>query len=239
LSDAPNLPFGHNTLKLRAVFIPDGAQVSMSGITRVVGFDPVFIRAVRVPPGGAPPGYPFEVIGQATFTPDSDDQGRSTGTGSALAGMQDDPVAPGHRTPRQPPGSGLPMAGPASPWTTGNGVADNGQASDVRRPRRGVRSTQANFGAAVPTPHLDTSHDAIDAAVRALRLKPSDPAVPIFADRITMAGSPSLSSPAASQPDSTQPVSSSAARQTFEGDATSYNLVGTRPQVERPSIPQR
>ena len=193
LSDDPNLPFGHNTLKIRAVFIPDGAQVSMSDITRVVGFDPVFIRAVRVPPGGAPPGYPYEIIGQATFIPDGDDQERSTGTGSPLSRMRDDAVLPGNPMPQQPRGSGSPFASTAGPWAPATDAAGGNASSGGRAPRRGVRSAQANFSAAVPTPHLDTSHDAIDAAVSALSVRPTNWGYPSAASLAAPATEPGIS----------------------------------------------
>lgn len=168
MSDDPNLPFGHNTLKIRAVFIPDGAQVSMSDITRVVGFDPVLIRAVWVPPGGAMPGYPHEIIGQATFIPDSEDQDRAPGTGWLRPGTQNDPAAPDSPMPQRPHWSGSSIVRAARPQAAGSGSSDGDQAPYAVRPRRGVRSAQANFSPGVPSPHLDRSREAIDAAVRAL-----------------------------------------------------------------------
>jgi hypothetical protein len=169
LSDHPNLPFGHNTLKLRAVFIPDGAQVSMADINQVVGRDPVLIPAVLVPPGGALPGYPYEPIGAAIFIRDSNDQERSTRASSRWAGTQNDPAVPDKPMPRRLHGSRSPMAPATGPWSMGSGLAD----SDQARPRRGVRSTQGNFSTAVPTPQIDASHDAIDVAVRALNVRPA------------------------------------------------------------------
>jgi hypothetical protein len=188
LSDDPYLPFGHNTLKIRAVFIPDGAQVSMSDITRVVGFDPVFIRAVWVPPGGAMPGYPYEHIGEAVFIPDRD--GRDTP--ASIHGQSPARMSPWRATSLPAPSRteasraqednalddrrwpGSPVAGTAGPWAPATDPAGGNTSSSGSAPRRGVRSTQANFSAAVPTPHLDTLHDAIDAALNALSLRPAN-----------------------------------------------------------------
>ncbi|HEY7579256.1 MAG TPA: hypothetical protein VH855_16820 [Acetobacteraceae bacterium] len=174
MSDNPDLPFGHNTLKLRAVFIPDGAQVSMSDIARVVGLNPVLIPAVLVPPGGAPPGYPYEIIGEATFIPDRSDRERPARTGPPWPGPPNDPAGPDNRVPRRARGSDAPMANVTGPWGPGRGVADSDQAPAVTRRRRGVRSAQANFSAAVPTPYLDTSHDTVGAAVNALSVRPTN-----------------------------------------------------------------
>ncbi len=64
-------------VKLRAVFGPDGADVSTADTIRTVGPHPVMIPAVWVPEGGAPPCYPYEHIGQAVFIPDSNDRDTS------------------------------------------------------------------------------------------------------------------------------------------------------------------
>jgi muramidase (phage lysozyme) len=200
LSDDPDLPFGHNTLKLRAVFIPDGADVSMADIIQAVGPHPVLIRAVWVPPGGAMPGYPYEHIGQAVFIPDDDDRDTPAFTNrqnplrmshSAVASLstpsrtddqraQEDSASDGRRS------SGSLLASAAGPWAPASG---NGSSGGAAR-RRGVRSAQANFSAAVPTPHVDGSRDAIDAAMRSLAVKPSDGTVSIVADRTTLADRP-------------------------------------------------
>lgn len=169
------------------MFIPDGAQVSASDLTRVVGLNPVMIPAAFVPPSGARPGYPYEHIGQAIFIPDEDGQEGSSHTGSRPAAKQGDPAVPDNPMPWRQLSSAPPVAGVTGPGITGNGLTDSDQAPDVTQPRRGVRSTQANFSAAIPSPNLDGSRGAIDAAARALRLEPSDGAVPISADRITVA----------------------------------------------------
>ena len=160
MADDPHLPFGDNTLKLRAVFVPDGAQVSMADIIRVVGPHPVTFRAVWAPLGSALPGYPYEHIGNAVFIPDSD-----AGEGSA-------------RVSSRGPGQTLKAsAGSAADWSTSSWAPRSGLTSDevsisVVTPRQGVRSTQANFSAAVPSPDLDRSREAIDAAVQALAASP-------------------------------------------------------------------
>jgi hypothetical protein len=70
----PDRPFGHDTLKLPAVFVPDSAahRVSQADITAMLGYDAVKIPAVFVPEGGKPPGYGYERIGQAEFRPDDE-----------------------------------------------------------------------------------------------------------------------------------------------------------------------
>jgi hypothetical protein len=136
------------------------------------------IRAVWVPEGGALPGYPYEHIGHAVFIPDSDDHSTSAATSrrnaprmspSRAASTDDQRVQEDNALDDWwRPGSGL--ASQARPWAP----ATNPTASGGSAPRRGVRSAQANFGAAVPTPYLDTSRDAIDAAVGALSMRPTN-----------------------------------------------------------------
>ncbi len=214
------------------------------------------IRAVWVPEGAALPGYPYEHIGQAVFIPDSDDRNMPAVTSrrnpsrmspSRTARLsdpsrtdetraQEDNARDGRRW------SGSPFASAAGPWAPPTRPIGGNGSSGGSAARRGVRSAQANFSAAVPTPHLDASRDAIGAAVRALGVKPSDGIVPISADRINVAGSPtppSPPSPAALDSDgrSIQPASDKAANRTFEGDATSYNLVGNKTASGAPFDP--
>jgi hypothetical protein len=100
LPDSNDLPFGHNTVQIRALFIPDGVEVSPADITRAVGLHPVMIRAVWVPEGGALPGYPYEHIGSAVFIPDSDDdQDRTDATWHASPPTE---AAAGERRPIMP-----------------------------------------------------------------------------------------------------------------------------------------
>jgi hypothetical protein len=183
LSDDRDLPFGHNTLKLRALFIPDGADVAMADIIQVSGPHPVPMRAVWVPPGAAMPGYPYEHIGQAVFIPDSDDRDTpaftrrqnplrmslSRATSLSALSRSGDPRAQEDDALGGRQWSGSSLASPAGPWAPATNPTGGNRSSGRRAPRRGVRSAQANFSAAVPTPSLDTSRDAIAAAVRALR----------------------------------------------------------------------
>jgi hypothetical protein len=71
----PDRPFDHDTLKLRAVFVPDDAkdQSSQADIIATLGYGAVKIPAVFVPAGGKPPGSGYEHIGRAQFRPDDDD----------------------------------------------------------------------------------------------------------------------------------------------------------------------
>ncbi len=176
-SDNPN-PFHHHTLKFRAVFVPDGADISMADITRAVGPNPVMIPAVLVPDGGTLPGYPYEHIGRAQFIPDQDQRASATRTSPRLAapsrtGAQQDALVPGNRALSGLRQFGAALANEPGPWAPDVGPARIDPASGVSAPRRGVRSTQANFSAAAPQPHLDASPDAIDAAVRALNARPA------------------------------------------------------------------
>ena len=68
----PDLPFDHDTLKIRAVFVPDSAkdQHSPSAVTSALGYDAVKIPAVFVREGGMPPGYPYQHVGRAEFRRD-------------------------------------------------------------------------------------------------------------------------------------------------------------------------
>jgi hypothetical protein len=74
MSDNSDRPFGHDTLKIRAVFVPEGAedQFSRGDIIGAVGYDSVKVPAVFVPEGGTPPSHPYENFGKAEFRPDQD-----------------------------------------------------------------------------------------------------------------------------------------------------------------------
>ncbi len=79
-------PFGHNTIRLNAVIVPEGENPqgpegqSASGIgsshaSAMFGRDTLKLRAVLVPEGssGAPPGYPFVHFGKTISQAASDD----------------------------------------------------------------------------------------------------------------------------------------------------------------------
>jgi hypothetical protein len=74
--------FDHHTVSLRAQFTPDGATPSPTNSTALASPNQVMIPAALVPEGTSAPGYPFEHIAQARFTPDQDDISNSTGTNS-------------------------------------------------------------------------------------------------------------------------------------------------------------
>lgn len=168
-------------MSLRAQFAPEGAEISMVRATLLAGRDQVVIPAALVPEGASAPGYPYEHIAQAMFTPDQDDISNSARTGSqqprpaeALTGMQRDTPMPGNnvqRSPRQ-----LAAASANTPQFGAPGASDSNSASTAPTPRRSVRSAQVNSSTAAPSPHLDTSRDVIDAAIRSL-VGPSAPAV--------------------------------------------------------------
>jgi muramidase (phage lysozyme) len=148
------------------------------------------------------PGFPYEHIGEAVFILDSDDRDTpasrsrqnpprtspSRATSLSAPSRTDDPRAQENNAPDDRRWSRSLSASTAGPWTPATNPAGRDGSSGGSTRRRGVRSAQANFSAAVPTPHLDTSRDAIDAAVRALGAKPSDGAVPTVADLISLAG---------------------------------------------------
>ena len=162
-------------MNLRAQFARDGAAPSIARTTLLAGRDQVVIPAVLVPEGASAPGYPYEHIAQAMFTPDQDDISNSARTssqqpypGEALTGMQRDTAMPGDNPlhgPRQfdPGFANAPQFGAA-----GANHAYSNSAATAATPRRSVRSAQANFSATAPQPHLDNSRDVINAAVRAL-----------------------------------------------------------------------
>ena len=70
----PDQPFDYDTLKLRAVFVPEDEkdQVSSADIIDPLGYNAIKIPAVFVPEGGTPPGFPYERFGRTEFRPDED-----------------------------------------------------------------------------------------------------------------------------------------------------------------------
>lgn len=172
--DNPN-PFGHHTVRLRAHFAPDGAAPSITNGTALAGPNQVMIPAALVPEGTSAPAYPYEHIAQARFTPGQDDSSNSTGTSpqrpratETPGGLQRDTPMPGDNTQRGPRQFAAAFASPPRFGAPAAGVAGSDSESAAPTPRRSVRSTQANFSAAVPQPRLETSPDTIDTAVRAL-----------------------------------------------------------------------
>ena len=118
----PDRPFGHDTVEIRAVFVPDSAtdKVSRSAISRVVGYDAVQIPAIFVPAGGKPPGHPYIAIGQPIFRPDDPGAAnRQFTSGQASSqpsgdGQADDQPAPALPRTRYRFGAAL-SGGPAGP----------------------------------------------------------------------------------------------------------------------------
>ena len=110
LTNDPDRPFGHDNLKLRAVFVPEGNpdDVSETDITEHVGQDVVKIPAVFIPEGSdiAPPGYPYVHVGQYQMSESGElgaqepaqgdgDGGRGGGQGSESS----DSTQPGRMPP--------------------------------------------------------------------------------------------------------------------------------------------
>jgi hypothetical protein len=75
MSDTSDRPFGHDTLKFRAAFVPEAAKhkVLPGDIGRSLGYDAAKVAAVFVPEGGKPPGPSYVRIGNAQFRPDGAD----------------------------------------------------------------------------------------------------------------------------------------------------------------------
>ncbi len=67
-------PFGYDTLKLRAVFVPEGDRdkVSMADITAALGYDAVKVPVIFVPEGSEEPrpGYPYVHVGRCVMRGD-------------------------------------------------------------------------------------------------------------------------------------------------------------------------
>src|SRR5262245_2126362 len=83
--DNSGLPSGHDALRLRAMFVPEGMNAAGSEVTQVLGSNPVMVGAVWVLAGSALPGYPYEHIGGAVFVPDGSDlSGPGTATRQGL-----------------------------------------------------------------------------------------------------------------------------------------------------------
>jgi hypothetical protein len=160
--------FGHHTVSLRAHFAPGGAAPAITKSTVLAGPSQVMIPAALVPEGISTPGYPYEHIAQAMFTPDQEDNSTRTGlqqprSAETPMGMQRSTPMPGN-TPQSA------AASASARQSAAPAASDAGSNSETATPtpRRSVRRAQANFSAAAPQPHLDNSSDAIEAAVRAL-----------------------------------------------------------------------
>jgi hypothetical protein len=65
-------PFADDTVKIRAVFVPEAAadQVSPATIATALDYDAVKLPAILVPDGAPPPGYPYENFGHVVFRQD-------------------------------------------------------------------------------------------------------------------------------------------------------------------------
>jgi hypothetical protein len=165
--------FGHHTVSLRAHFAPGGAASSITNGTVHDGPNQVMIPAALVPGGTSAPGYPYEHIAQAMFTPDQDDNSARTGSQQPRSaetpmGVQRNTPMPGNETQHWPQQSAAASASARQFAAPAASDAGSNSEAATPTPRRSVRSAQANFSAAAPQPHLDNSRDAIDAAVRAL-----------------------------------------------------------------------
>ncbi|MGA3401549.1 MAG: hypothetical protein ABSC95_20235 [Acetobacteraceae bacterium] len=122
----PDRPFDHDTLKLRAVFVPENAkdQLSKATITGALGYDAVKIPAVFVPEGGTPPGYPYERFGRAVFRPDADNSEKRSFTTEPSSSQSPDAAqqngAPAPRLPRTRYRFGAALSGGGQPGSPPN-----------------------------------------------------------------------------------------------------------------------
>jgi hypothetical protein len=114
----PDQPFDYDTMKLRAVFVPDDAkdQVSGADIVDSLGYDSVKIPAVIVPEGGTPPGFPYERFGRTEFRPDEDSAATHKFTsGPSSSQPSDTEDVPAATLPRTRYRFGAVLAGGRSP----------------------------------------------------------------------------------------------------------------------------
>jgi hypothetical protein len=91
MSHGSDRPFGHATLKIRGVFVPETGKASASEIARSVGHDAARVGAVLVPEGGKPPGYPFVRLGMGRFRLGGDDAAGGEQSGSQGSGGGGEP----------------------------------------------------------------------------------------------------------------------------------------------------
>lgn len=89
-------PFGHDTLKVPAVFVPEDAKdgVSSANISRTLGFGSLKIPAVFVPEGGVRPDPSYQYFGKAEFS--SADDGND---GRTVTSQQPSWQSPGASSP--------------------------------------------------------------------------------------------------------------------------------------------
>jgi hypothetical protein len=132
----PDRPFDHDTVKLRAVFVPDDArhQSSRADIAATLGYDTLKIPAVIVPEGGKSPGYGYEHIGRAQFRPDDEDSAsRRTYTSSKSSSQSPDETQadsePVPTLPRTRYRFGAALGGDRSPGPPPNPTVSSGRAA--------------------------------------------------------------------------------------------------------------
>ena len=141
-------PFGHDTLKVRAVFVPEDSehQLTKTSVMSDLSFDPVQISAVFVPEGGAPPGYPYEHVGAAEFRPDDD--------GSPLQSTGRPPARQAPEQERQRPRAAV------TPPTPSVALRQGAQMAAWRGMAAVARALRGSKAASAPAP--DTPGDAAD-----------------------------------------------------------------------------
>ncbi|HUB16755.1 MAG TPA: hypothetical protein VMB34_32775 [Acetobacteraceae bacterium] len=115
-------PFGRDTVKIGAVFVPEAAkhQISTGEVKARLGYGPVKIPAVFVAPGEAPPGYPYVNVGPVEFRLDATDQTQSAEDSTPPAAPAE-PSPPPKARPVLPPNPARTLAGgdPAPARMTG------------------------------------------------------------------------------------------------------------------------
>ncbi len=146
-------PLGYDTLKLRAVFVPDGNRdtISRAGITAALGHDAVKIPAIFVPEGSQDPrpSYPYVHVGRYVWREDGGlDMAGSVPRGSWAAGHVQGTGDAGDAPPGQPATHRLPPA------------LAQGQAPRYADPARTAASAWRAISALAPPTLPAVSHDA-------------------------------------------------------------------------------
>lgn len=115
MPDTSDRPFGHHTVKLRALFVPEGSedQVSRADAIEAVGSEPLKIPAVFVAEGEARPGPSYVHVGQVVFRPDP-------GAAADQSGPNSQPRQPAEQPEEEQSGGGVVMPPNPAPGL-GNG----------------------------------------------------------------------------------------------------------------------
>lgn len=202
LASSNSGPSGRDTLRLRAVFVPEGSEddVPTQALAVSLGVGVVKFPAILVPEGEAPPGYPYVPFGRMEFDEDKDDNSEQDFPGSQAEGTwepahrdwfsQTQSGSAADRTDDAPDNGSIGDSAGADQhgiWEEG-GTPPNPALGDEQRFPGPVGSGTVNempggadvsANAGVPSDDqthrsFDPSQHAIDAAVQALTATPTD-----------------------------------------------------------------